>query len=203
MDPIRVTRILKALGVFVGAVGIAAFLLVSMLLMAFAPEATPEPSNNLVRPVVPKVKTCHTIPASKWNHLLRVNRRVTGRPINRKRIKNRPVCVSHYRKLKRTVQKRKRRLARKLATNARVAIPKAFSDAGIGWRTSEALRVAWCESRYNRFARNSGGYSGLFQLSYAHQARMRGDWFNAYANAYHAAITVRADGGWRQWECRP
>lgn len=90
MDPIRVTRILKALGVFVGAVGIAAFLLVSMLLLTFAPEATPEPSSESVRVVKPGPKPCAKWSANRFNKLLAARKKLTGKNFKKRR---RPVCV--------------------------------------------------------------------------------------------------------------
>lgn len=59
--------------------------------------------------------------------------------------------------------------------------------------------VAWCESTYNPFARN-GRYLGLFQLGWSPFGL---DPFDPIANALSAAMTVRHDGSWRQWECKP
>jgi hypothetical protein len=60
-------------------------------------------------------------------------------------------------------------------------------------------RVAACESTLSPGASN-GRYHGLFQLGWSPFG------FSAYdpvANAISAGLTVRRDGGWRQWECKP
>lgn len=59
--------------------------------------------------------------------------------------------------------------------------------------------VAFCESRFDPYAQN-GRYKGIFQLGWAPFG------FSPYeplANALSAAQTVRHDGSWRQWECKP
>ena len=64
---------------------------------------------------------------------------------------------------------------------------------------SEMLAVARCESTLNPFAVN-GKYRGLFQLGWSPFG------FSPYdpvANALSAAATVRHDGSWRQWSCKP
>jgi hypothetical protein len=63
-----------------------------------------------------------------------------------------------------------------------------------------ALRsVSWCESTHNPFASN-GRYKGLFQLGWSPFGLSP---FDPIASALSAAFTVRHDGSWRQWECRP
>ncbi|MGB1583344.1 MAG: hypothetical protein ACPHCI_06105 [Solirubrobacterales bacterium] len=109
-----------------------------------------------------------------------------------------------YVRLKRHVirveRRAKRREAKRLATDVKYAITKAFARLG---RTAQAMRVAYCESTHNRFAVN-GQYRGLFQLGRHHWHRLRGlPYYHAYANARAAASIVAADGGWGQWSCRP
>lgn len=139
-----------------------------------------------------KPPPCRTIRASKWNHLVRLERRLDGRS---RPLKNRPVCRITYKRFKRHVQRVE---SRQLETNVRYAIAKAFDPIG---RTGQAMAVAYCESTLNRFATN-GQYVGLFQLGSHHYHRLRGKpYSHAYANARAAAEIVAADGHWGQWEC--
>jgi len=64
----------------------------------------------------------------------------------------------------------------------------------------ELAPIAHCESTYNPFARN-GKYKGLFQLGWVPFGIFSP--FDLVANALSAALTVKADGSWRQWECKP
>lgn len=64
----------------------------------------------------------------------------------------------------------------------------------------ELAPVAHCESTYNPFARN-GKYKGIFQLGWVPFGIFSP--FDPVANALSAALTVKSDGSWRQWECRP
>lgn len=59
--------------------------------------------------------------------------------------------------------------------------------------------VSHCESTHNPYAVN-GQYKGLFQL---HWTPFGFSPYDPVANALSAALTVRQDGGWRQWECKP
>ena len=59
--------------------------------------------------------------------------------------------------------------------------------------------VASCESTLNPAATN-GRYRGLFQLGWEPFGLSA---FDPVANAISAGLTVRHDGGWRQWECKP
>lgn len=163
----------------------------AMLLAGAEVSAEPAPAGA----GSPAAKHCKTVTPHVWNRYVRKLDRLTGR---RHHKATRKVCKSKLRELKRKIA----RVQYRLTTDPRFAIRRAFDDAGIKWRTGEGLRVAYCESTLNRFATN-GQYAGLFQLSAAHQARMKGNVFNAYDNARHAANTVRADGGWGQWECKP
>jgi hypothetical protein len=92
--------------------------------------------------------------------------------------------------------------------------PRAHSVHSIicsvfGAHCSEALRVAWCESRMNVYARN-GQYLGLFQFGSFARARYGFAW-NAWAQAraaYRYFLDALHDpktghNGWAPWECRP
>jgi len=67
---------------------------------------------------------------------------------------------------------------------------------------SQALRVAWCESRYQTTAQN-GQYLGLFQMGSYARARY-GHGSDAYTQA-RAAYRYFIDAGhsWAPWTCRP
>lgn len=75
---------------------------------------------------------------------------------------------------------------------------------------SEALRVAYCESRYDERARRPGSqYVGAFQIGVrTHAARIRRlgyteeDMYDAGKNAV-VAYDLWKDSGWGPWECRP
>lgn len=67
---------------------------------------------------------------------------------------------------------------------------------------SQALRVAWCESRYSVYAQN-GQYLGLFQMGSHERARYGHAW-NAWAQAI-SAYRYFIDSGrtWGPWTCKP
>jgi hypothetical protein len=67
---------------------------------------------------------------------------------------------------------------------------------------AEALRVSWCESRWQTDARN-GQYRGLFQVSAHWRAAVPGFGRSAAEQARHALRVYRRTGGWGHWECRP
>jgi hypothetical protein len=75
-----------------------------------------------------------------------------------------------------------------------------LASAVTGVPAQELYAVARCESGLNPFARN-GRYLGVFQLGWAPFGAFSP--FDPVANALSAAVTVRRDGSWRQWECRP
>lgn len=77
----------------------------------------------------------------------------------------------------------------------RTAIRCAF-----GRHANAALRVAYCESRYNTNARN-GQYLGIFQMGSAERARF-GHSNNALGQA-RAARRYFNLAGWRPWACQP
>lgn len=66
----------------------------------------------------------------------------------------------------------------------------------------QALRVAWCESRWKVSARN-GAHLGLFQMGAwerAHYGHGPGAWAQARAAFRYFAATGRT---WQPWTCRP
>jgi hypothetical protein len=67
---------------------------------------------------------------------------------------------------------------------------------------SQALRVAWCESRFSIYATN-GQYLGLFQMGNYARARYGHAW-NAWAQAV-SAYRYFVDSGkdWSPWSCKP
>jgi hypothetical protein len=77
------------------------------------------------------------------------------------------------------------------------AIRLAAAVAGVP--AGELYAVARCESGLSPFARN-GRYQGLFQLGWDPFGFSP---FDPVANALSAALTVRRDGSWRQWSCKP
>lgn len=109
------------------------------------------------------------------------------------------------RKLQRKVDRLKKRLRKKQRKDAKYAIKLASNALGVPeWQMRS---VAWCESRLNPWAKNrSSTAAGLFQFLDSTWARSGMAVFSVYdplANALAAAKTVRADGGWRQWSCKP
>ena len=69
-----------------------------------------------------------------------------------------------------------------------------------GAHCSEALRVSWCESRHNVFARN-GQYWGLFQEGEFARSHYGFAW-TAWAQT-RSAYAYFLDAGWSPWTCRP
>jgi len=74
-----------------------------------------------------------------------------------------------------------------------------LASAVSGVPQSELYAVARCESGLSPAATN-GRYKGVFQLGWAPFGFSP---FDPVANALSAALTVRHDGGWRQWQCKP
>ncbi len=80
---------------------------------------------------------------------------------------------------------------------ARAAIRAVF-----GRYSSQAIRVASCESRLSIWARN-GQYLGLFQMGSYARARYGHGW-NAWAQARAAHRYFVASGrSWGPWQCKP
>lgn len=91
-------------------------------------------------------------------------------------------------------------------------IRTAFDRQGIGWRGSEAVAVATCESGLRPGVRGGGGgnYAGLFQQWISAWPGRAARWgfagaspFDPWANAMVSAAMVREDGDWGQWACQP
>jgi hypothetical protein len=69
----------------------------------------------------------------------------------------------------------------------------------------QALRVAYCESRYSIWAQN-GQYVNIFQMGYSE--RRRYGWHDAGSPAWQAALAawryfVASGYSWRAWACKP
>jgi hypothetical protein len=61
-----------------------------------------------------------------------------------------------------------------------------------------ALRVAWCESRWQTYARN-GQYLGLFQMGSYARGRYGHSW--GVWGQVRAAYRYYREAGWGPWEC--
>ncbi len=110
------------------------------------------------------------------------------------------------RKLERKVWKLEKRVAKKFKRDSLYAIKLASRAFGIPER--DMRRVAYCESRFNPFVKNPNSMaSGLFQFLDSTWAstpfHVAFPVWDPVANALAAAQIVRADGGWRQWVCKP
>ena len=88
-------------------------------------------------------------------------------------------------------------------------VQRAFDHMGVGWRGSEAVRVATCESGLNPRATN-GSHDGLFQQADAYWAGRAASYgqsgrsaYDPWANAVVSAGMVRDTGGWSHWSCKP
>lgn len=91
-------------------------------------------------------------------------------------------------------------------------IRAAFDYMGVGYRGSEAVAVATCESGLNPSARGGGGgnYAGLFQQSLTYWPERAARFgmagasvYDPWANSVVSAGMVRDDGDWGQWACSP
>lgn len=71
----------------------------------------------------------------------------------------------------------------------------------MGWDCATALRVAWCESRYDPNAQN-GVHVGIFQMNvnYHSWRSPTGELWTAWANVA-AAYHLWAEQGWGPWSC--
>lgn len=84
------------------------------------------------------------------------------------------------------------------ASDTTTAICRTF-----GPYCGQALRVAWCESRYNVYARSPYGHWGLFQFGAYARARYGFGW-NAWTQSRAAYAYFRASGyRWTAWSCKP
>ena len=91
---------------------------------------------------------------------------------------------------------------------ARVAHAIRLASTTYGMPYHEAVRVAWCESRWNPRARNprstAAGLMQFLDSTWARTPYARLDPLDPYANALAAGWLWRANGGsWREWSCRP
>lgn len=102
-----------------------------------------------------------------------------------------------YRRAAQELVEVRRQLRRRWAPTVQYALELASRVSGVPY--GDLSRVAWCESRLDPFARN-GRYVGLLQLGWAPFGM---DPYDPIANALSAALTVRRDGSWRQWTCKP
>lgn len=88
-------------------------------------------------------------------------------------------------------------------------IRAAFDHMGVGYRGSEAVTVATCESGLNPTATN-GSHDGLFQQARSYWAGRSTQYgmggrsaYDPWANAVVSAGMVRDTGGWSHWSCGP
>ena len=75
------------------------------------------------------------------------------------------------------------------------------------WSCDEALRVVYCESRFQPGVVSPDGRNwGLFQVNLVHLARVGGDTtalLDPATNVRVAYDIYRDAGGWRPWSCKP
>jgi predicted secreted protein len=107
----------------------------------------------------------------------------------------RRVRVEHARLLQ--AHRKIRRLQHRWRPTVDYAIRLASAVTGVP--AAELYAVARCESGLSPAASN-GRYLGLFQLGWDPFGFSP---FDPVANALSAAMTVKRDGSWRQWTCRP
>ena len=91
-------------------------------------------------------------------------------------------------------------------------IRAAFDHMGVGYRGSEAVAVATCESglRPDVTGGTGGNYAGLFQQSLTYWPGRASTYgfagsspYEPWANAVVSAGMVRDTGGWSHWACGP
>lgn len=72
------------------------------------------------------------------------------------------------------------------------------------WPCEEALRVSWCESRWDPLAYRTGNY-GLFQVNQVHWARVGGDLEQLYDPEVNVRVAyeIWREQGWTPWACKP
>lgn len=71
---------------------------------------------------------------------------------------------------------------------------------GPSWAVGHALRIATCESGWNRFAYNPSGATGLWQIL---GSVVPGNLYDAHVNALNAVSKFRASGDtFAQWVCQ-
>ena len=71
------------------------------------------------------------------------------------------------------------------------------------WPCEKAIRVMFCESRYDPQAYSQGNY-GLYQINAIHRARVGGDLQSLYTPSVNIAVAyaIWSEQGWRPWGCR-
>lgn len=85
-------------------------------------------------------------------------------------------------------------------------IEDAFCQAGQCSQVTTAISKAQCESGLDPSAMNPSGAAGLFQLMpFWWDGSSSYGWvfdpYDAYQNAYHAALIVATDPSWSNWVC--
>jgi hypothetical protein len=99
------------------------------------------------------------------------------------------------------LRKRVRSLERYLHRRWQPTVDYAYrlASAVFGVPYWQLHSVGGCESHHYPFARN-GRFLGVMQLGWRPFGFSP---FDPVANVLSAAQTVRRDGSWRQWECKP
>lgn len=101
----------------------------------------------------------------------------------------------------RSVARLRRAIARRDARRLASLPPRAAICDVFGTYCSQAVNVAWCESRLSTTAQN-GQYLGLFQMGYS-ERRIFGHGATAHAQALAARkYFVRSGRDWSPWSCR-
>ncbi len=105
--------------------------------------------------------------------------------------------ASRFRERTRQLQTVKQHLRRRWQPTVDYALRLAAAVTGVSYW--QLRSVSFCESHHYPFAQN-GQYKGIFQM---HWSPFGFSPFDPIASALSAAMTVRHDGGWRQWSCKP
>lgn len=96
----------------------------------------------------------------------------------------------------------RKRYAAYLKSWARMNDPETAICSVFGVYCSQALRVAWCEGKYDTSAKN-GQYLGTFQMGDHERATYgHGDTVLAQAQAAYRYF-VASGKDWSPWECKP
>lgn len=188
---------------------VAAVLLFICLYVGALYAATPARGNateQTTAPVRSVAPSCSTVGHRKWNHLVRLERKIDG--FSAHRLRDRPVCVSLYKPFKRHVKQ----LIRRYCHYAGIKGVKCWirrAAKKYGQPLSDAMRVADCESDFNPGLTNnvpvgSEYATGLFQFlpstwqttPYRHK-----DIFSARWNAM-AAMWMWDAGRRNEWACQ-
>jgi hypothetical protein len=104
--------------------------------------------------------------------------------------------------LSKTIRALRSAVRKREAHDRAAASPKAAICDVFEQYCSQAVAVAWCESRLTTTAQN-GQYLGLFQMgSYERRLFGHGSTAQAQAEAAHAYF-VRSGRDWSPWSCKP